>query len=1086
MGCHTSVPLACVRRRLQTAAIVLLSLLTGMGSGNAQKQLYASSAQVFHPSASDILFQHLSENNGLANPVVTCFAEDGDGFLWVGSQSGLQRWDGYRFWSYKQILGSSASLPDNLVQSLYTDWQGRLWVGTSSGGLAMYDRRSDRFIRYRLSPHDLNRAIIYAIRGDGGRGLWIGSDTGLDHLDTDTGKFVQVPLADVGGRQPQRVSALLRGADGTLWVGTDQGLERSVGPAAVAPSLSGTPTSAFQPVPLPMAKGLASDVLVLFLDRNGRIWAGTPHGIYVIDRPGNLLNRPISAENISGLARAVTGQGPGSEMLSSQRYLTIAQASDGEIWLGTQDEGILALTAGRDSAPWQVRHIGHDPGTPTSLSDDMVYSLYLGHPGIMWAGTRRGVSFFDTTPKSVFTMLGGPGHDNAMRDTNIYSVLARKDGTLWLSMSHQGVDVLDAGGHRIAELPSGTSDPDTTLPDGALAGLVEGGDGSVLIASQRGLYRAIPSSKRSVYPVRRLPIGSEASRDVSRVLPIDGKLWIGGLGGLWLYDPADGKPAVRAVTDRPLTDQRVTVLMKGDGDSLWIGTQNGLDRLDRSTHQIEGILPDAADPKALGAGYISSLLRDRHGRLWVGTFSGGIDVMEGRDAQGRPRFHRILEGLPNENIDQLLEAADGKIWASTDGGLVAIDPRTFEFQVLRKADGAAFPAYWNDSGAVTASGQLVFGGIGGVTVVRPELVKPWSYQPPVLVTSGRIGDVEIPTSRFNSGLEEYPVWIPSDHNNLTVEFTSLDYTAPEMNRYEYKLDGFDRDWIPANAMRRLARYTNLPPGDYMLELRGSNRDGLWAPTRQVKIRVLPAWFQTWWFKIVSVLLWLLLLYVLFLLATAYLRRQQRELERQVALRTAELEQKTVELKDSQLKLEHMAYTDALTGLPNRRMFNEHFKRLMALKRRQETSFSLLLMDFDDFKEINDTYGHDAGDFVLVEMARRMSELVRESDCLARLGGDEFGLLLGQSHDVDGTEMVCNKVIESFATPVLFQGVELRTAPSIGIAIYPFDGDSQDKLYKAADLALYHAKRRGGNRCSWSEHTSTTAELHEPAHSRPPR
>ena len=168
----------------------------------------------------------------------------------------------------------------------------------------------------------------------------------------------------------------------------------------------------------------------------------------------------------------------------------------------------------------------------------------------------------------------------------------------------------------------------------------------------------------------------------------------------------------------------------------------------------------------------------------------------------------------------------------------------------------------------------------------------------------------------------------------------------------------------------------------------------------------------------------------------------------------------------------MAYTDALTNLPNRRMFTEHFKRLLALKRREVGSFSVLLMDFDDFKQINDTYGHDAGDFVLVEMARRMAELVRDSDCLARLGGDEFGLLLGQSVSFEGTEMVCRKLVETFEAPIIFDGAELRTSPSIGIALYPFDGDAQDTLYKVADLALYQAKRNGGNQCSWS--TALTA------------
>ncbi len=1056
----------------------LYALRPGAGAAAAETAPEAKSRdeaqERLHESASDLLFEHLNTNNGLANPVSTVFAEDGDGFVWVGSQSGLQRWDGYRFWTYKTVLGAADSLPDDLVQALYTDWQGRLWVGTSSGGLAMYDRNTDKFVRYRSSPTDLNRVDVFAITGDGGRGLWIGSSTGLDHLDTDTGKFVHMELAPVAKQQPKQAPALLRTANGALWVGTELGLERSVQPDAGAPG-----KSTFEVVPLPVTKDGMAGVLALFGERNGRVWIGTRHGAFVVDRPGN-LRAESGRSSAEAVARPLTAKGPGSELLASQHYLSIAETSLGEIWLGTEDEGVLAITPSNASGgpleenSWKVRHIHNDSAVPTTLSDDMVYGLYLSQSGIMWAATRRGVSYLDTTAKSVFTMQGGTGPNSVISDRNIYSILARQDGSIWLAQSKHGIEILDAKGNKTAEIVPGTSHPESMLAPGVLNDLVEAGDGSVLVTSQRGLYRVAPASKPGgAARVSRVAIGPEASTDLTRVLLDAGKLWIGCDEGLWLQAVAFGRePAVRPELQGQLSDQRITSLMRGNGSSLWIGTQNGLNRIDLATHEVEAILADPADPLALGGGYISSLLTDRKGRLWVGTFSGGIDVLEGRDAKGKPIFHRIVDGLPNENIDMLLEAKDGKIWASTDGGLAVIDPNTYDMQVLTHADGGVLSAYWNGSGAMTTRGELLFGGEGGVTVARPELVKPWTYQPPVVVTNARIGDTEIPPSRLNSGLSVYPVWIPADQNNLTVGFTALDYTAPEQNRYEYKLEGFDTNWIPADATRRLARYTNLPPGDYMLLLRGSNREGVWAPARQIKIRVLPAWFQTWSFKLLAAVLGVLLLYIAFLLATAYLRRRQRELERQVARRTAELQQMTVELKESQQKLEHMAYTDALTNLPNRRLFNEHFKQLLALKRRQEGSFSVLLMDFDDFKEVNDTYGHDAGDAVLVEMARRMEDLVRESDCLARLGGDEFGLLLGQSHEVVGTEMVCGKIIESFQAPVVFQGLELRTAPSIGIAIYPFDGESQDKLYKAADLALYHAKRRGGNRCSWSESASS--------------
>jgi hypothetical protein len=231
---------------------------------------------------------------------------------------------------------------------------------------------------------------------------------------------------------------------------------------------------------------------------------GTPRGAFVVDRGQSILTgepRPGSRgeRNAELAARAVTAKGTDSDLLATERFLAIAETSLGEIWLGSQDEGILAVTPASADAPdsgageWRVRHIHHDNAVPTTLSDDMVNALYLGKPGIVWAGTRRGVSYLDTNAKSVFTMQSGTGHDSVIRDTNVYSVLARADGSVWLALSKDGIDILDAGGRKTAELRTGTTNPETMLPPGTLNGLIEGGDGSVLIPTQRGLYRATPS-----------------------------------------------------------------------------------------------------------------------------------------------------------------------------------------------------------------------------------------------------------------------------------------------------------------------------------------------------------------------------------------------------------------------------------------------------------------------------------------------------------------------------------------------------------------------------------------------------------------
>lgn len=1048
--------------------------------------------------AGDTIFEHLNESSGLANPVVSQVTEDGDGFIWVGTQSGLQRWDGYRFATYKTQLTNPSSLPDNLTQALHTDTAGRLWVGTSSGGLARYDRERDKFVRYRTSSNGVAPVDVLCIEDDGLGGLWVGSGTGLDHLDTETGTFTHVSPENAAGKaiEPGMVSALLRSAAGTLWIGGSKGLLR--GTAA---------TGKVQHVEhvLTPDRGPLITVYALFGSRDGTVWVGTDHGVYLIDLAAYAGQRELASaatasalptsEQAGIMAHRLAGTDPQSKLLSSGHITALATDLSGGIWLGTQEQGAFIVSPGTHT----IRHVAHDATQPTSLAGDWIASLYLSHQGMMWVGSRRGLSYLETSARGVTTLLGGDNDSSSVRDFDVYSVLPRSDGTIWLGLSKHGIDVLEPSGRRVARIePRGTGGIGGTsgsLPDGTVGAMSENGNGGLYIVTQHGLYLAEstnlhPGEGQSAAATHRellharfskLPIGPEAAEGLFQVLldhDAAGRpfLWLGGSDGLWTFDPAGHGPALRAKLNAPLTDPRIRVLLRGAGNTLWVGTLNGLNRLNLATGDVLAIAPDQSNPQGLGAGLISSLILDRKERLWVGTFSGGINVLEDIDHRGRVRFHRIIDGLPSENVDRLLEARDGKIWASTDGGLAVIDPFNFDVSVLTQAEGAYVRTYWDGSGGKTVNGDLVFGGSGGVTLVRPTMVRPWTYAPPVVITSARIGLTDVPLARFNSGLSVYPVWVPADQNNLTVEFAALDYSAPYRNRYEYKLEGFDRNWVAADPARRVARYTNLPPGKYTLLLRGSNRDGVWAPPRQVRIMVLPTWYQKAWFRILSFLVILLLLFAIFLLATAYMRRQQRELERQVALRTAELEQKTVELKQSQQKLEHMAYTDSLTGLPNRRMFTEHFRRLLALKRRQQSTFALLLMDFDGFKSINDTFGHDAGDAVLKEMAQRMSAVVRESDILARLGGDEFGLILGQSPDMEATENVCHKLVESFRPAVLFQGIELRTSPSVGVALYPYDGSTQDKLFKTADNALYAAKRSGGNGCTWSEGAAAQTQL----------
>jgi diguanylate cyclase (GGDEF)-like protein len=1027
-------------KKLPGWLLVTLTLLVFSGSWAAAAQVSAApvpDADAERWSAlADVVFEHLARDNELPNSTApTSLAEDGEGFLWVGTQNGLARWDGYHFRSYKADPSIRGSLPDNVVKQLHTDTLGRLWIATNSGGLARYDRDRDGFITYPAGPVGLSSASLRDVVDDGAGGVWIATDNGLDHLRGDSEKIEHFRHDgnDPGSLPDNRIRAVFRDSDDALWVGTAAGLvRREIG------------ADRFVPIPLGLADGKVAVAWSFFQDSAGRVWIGTlRQGAFVVD-----LKQHIT--------RAIVETANPQSTLQIEGIHAIAEVRPGTIWLGTDGHGIVAV----DTATFATRRIRHDPTLLSSLADDTVQALHTNRSGLVWICTNRGISRYDSRQAAIYTVFGGSSRPAGLSDSDVDSVLAMPDGRVWLGLGSNGIDVLDPRGSRVAALRPDPQHPTTALPKDYVNALVRGPSGDVYIGTEQGLYRADRLARGLV----RLSVAQHDPSAAVWTLHLEGnQLWVGGFDGLWVLELGpDGNARGASAAIDGLSDQRVTVIERGSADgALWIGTKNGLNRLDPASHVVERIFPDPQQRTALSAGYVATLLTDRRGRLWVGTLGGGINVMEGRDRAGKPRFIRLgaRQGLASENIDKLLEDARGQIWASTDDGLAVVDANSLAIRSLRRAEGAPIANHWAGAGAITPEGELLFGAVGGLVIVRPQKLTSWSYHPPIVVTDIRIGGKRVPGS-FNSGQEIVPLTIAPGSNSIAVEFAALDYSAPERNHYAYRLEGFDADWIETEPSRRLAAYTNLLPGDYELQLRGSNRDGVWTDNMlTVPIRVLPAWYQTVTFRILAGIGFFALIAAVVQVRTVYLRRARRELERQVIERTAEL-------RESQRQLRQIAYCDTLTALPNRRMFMEEFRELLVLAGLQSGRFALLLIDLDRLKVINDTLGHDVGDALLIEAAIRLQASVRKSDCVARLGGDEYAVLLTQNPAAADIEAVCKRIVDSFVLEVVVNGNGVRTSPSIGVAVYPEHGTAQDRLYKSADLALYEAKRMGGNRWCW--------------------
>ena len=860
---------------------------------------------VFPPAPPDqtstIRFEKIAGEDGLSQNSVLAILQDRRGFMWFGTEGGLNKYDGYQFTVYKHDPDNPSTLSDDFVSAIHEDRSGSLWVGTRNG-LSRFDRATGTFTRYQHNPgdpHSLGGTWAVAVYEDSEGTLWVGTeDGGLDRMDRDAGTFThhRHDPDDPKTLSDDYVREIYEDRNGELWVGTNSGLDCLDRATQTFIRYQNTPGD-------PQSLG-GSEVSAIFEDHQGVLWIGTEDGgLSQFDRSSQTFTRYQHDPSAS------SGQAPDDpHSLSHNRVRAVFEDSTGRLWVGTQN-GLDLYDRERN----QFVHYRHNASDLYSLGSNAVWSIYEDRTGVLWFGTYGGgLSKYNRMTDQFTLYQHNPDLPNSLSDNMVWTIHEDRRGILWIGTFNGGLNKLDRESGTFTVYRHDDQDP-TSISSDDVRAILEDHKGGLWVGTSGGLDKFNPATETFAH-YRHDPSTSSGqapddpdslSENRVTVLYEDslGNLWVGTRnGGLNRFDRATETFVYHQHDpDDPfsLSDDRVWALYEDSTGTLWVGTLGGINLLDPVSNKFVHYVHDPDDPQSLSNDQAFSFYEDPAGAVWIGTWGYGLDRFD-RATQTFTHYTQ-KDGLPDNVIYGIEVDSEDFLWLSTNKGLSKFDPRTETFQNYDVSDGLQDNEFNVGAHFTSDSGELFFGGIQGFNAFYPERVTGNPHVPPIVVTA---------FSQFNKIVRRDLA--PNEHiqlsyrdNFISFEFAALDYTAPDKNQYAYILEGQNQDWVYART-RRHVDYTNLRGGDYVFRVKGSNNDGFWNEEGvAVYITVTPPVWETWWFRGIVVLVLVGSAIGGYRLRVRSIEARSRELERQVEERTAELSRTNVLLEQEITERERM-------------------------------------------------------------------------------------------------------------------------------------------------------------------------------------
>lgn len=922
--------------------------------------------------------------SGLPQISALSITQDGTGYIWVGTQSAIARFDGVRFTVFDR---DNTGVDTTLASVAYTDHHGDVWFGTPHGALHFVDGK------FELLHAGQDSAAIQAITDSTDGGLLFATSLGVMRYEGN--KLVPAML------EGEQCYSLLREGT-TLWVG-------------MVGSLVRIDTRGIERYSLPLASATAR-VTHLVSDIHG-LWLGTTTGL------------------MKFADGRITPAGLGAE-LDRDGIESLYHDSDSNLWIGT------ASTLFRVRPDAKLERIGADD----FMRDSWVLSIYEDRERNLWMGSQT---------ESLFRLWNGWARRLSQRDglsdPFVWSVARDPHGKIVLG-TNSNVVALDASGSH--ELIAGKA-----LPNPAAYELYFDEKGRLWIGTRSGI--AIYADQKLQRPAA---LRSLDAYQINAVVQNGADVWIGSTGGLYRYS-GDTLTLVGAAPGG--TSARVRSLYPLGPNDLLVGTEAGV----REVRDNSVETPMWARP--FEGRFISAIAPLRPGLLGISTLDAGFGLL----ADDKLTVLTKSDGLPSDN-GWGFRVVNGWMYVSGIDGVYRLPmeslpgaghdtTHTLNAQMILSASGREPGSQRVRCCNGGASARIALDNasiwlptISGALRLDTQSIMAQS-EPPSVVIEGLRNDGNWLAAKDDLALR-------GSNRDVEIDYTGLSFRDPHGLHFRYQLEGYDKNWVDAGA-RRVAYYTNLPPGDYRFHVRVIQPEGSVGGDGAFAFRLEPHWFEIAWVRIAGGIAALMAIFAILLLRTRRYQRSQQRLQRLVDERTQALSRSNERLRQANLALEQASETDQLTGLHNRRFMLEHITRLLAQGTTENSRPAFLLLDLDNFKRINDRFGHAAGDSILVQISQLLQNINRTEDELLRWGGEEFLILLMRVTQAQALE-IAERIRASIASHPfrLNDGRDLHLTASVGFALHPLMPDARidwPTTLEFADTALYSVKQSGRDGCT---------------------